>query len=66
VPEVSGGSDPTSAKAEEPQATCVVCGLTILNGDIVVFEQGELVHVDCHRNPTLLRRPLSRAMRWPR
>jgi len=48
-----------------PEASCSVCGLTIISGETVVFDQGELIHVDCHWDHTT-RRPLSRAMRWPR
>jgi hypothetical protein len=49
-----------------PEPSCTVCGLTIISGEVVVFDHDELIHVDCHADHTTSRRPLSRAMRWPR
>jgi hypothetical protein len=51
---------------DSPQPSCTVCGLTIISGEVVVFDQDELIHVDCHWDHATSRRPLSRAMRWPR
>jgi hypothetical protein len=64
--DISGGFGPSGAKVPEPQPKCPVCGVTVISGDIVMFEQGELVHLDCHWDPSVPRRPLARAMFWPR
>jgi hypothetical protein len=67
VPNISGGSDLASAKAGQSQPKCTVCAETIAGGEVVIFNHGELVHVDCHRDrPLSGRRRLSRAMQWPR
>jgi hypothetical protein len=48
----------------------LLCGLTTAGnttGETVIFDHGELVHVDCHRDrPLSPQRSLSKAMRWPR
>jgi hypothetical protein len=54
------------AKGTEPQPKCQVCEVAIVNGDIVVFNDGQLVHLDCHWDPPWPRRPLSRVRLWPR
>ncbi len=55
-----------SAEAPDPQPKCPVCEVTIVDGDIVVFEHGGLVHLDCYWDPPIPRRGISRAMLWPR
>jgi predicted nucleic acid-binding Zn ribbon protein len=66
VPNISGGSGLASAETPEPRPTCPVCGGSIVSGETVIFDHGEVVHVDCHWDRPRPRRPLSRAMRWPR
>jgi hypothetical protein len=66
VPDVASDADQESIAEEKPRPSCLVCELTILSGEVVVFEEGDLVHVDCHWDRPTSRRPLSRAMRWPR
>ena len=68
LPPILGGSGLADAKAPDPDPNphCPVCGKAIVDNDIVVFVQRQLIHLDCHWDPPLPRRPLTRAMLWPK
>jgi hypothetical protein len=57
--------DVRSGRLRESECACPVCGETIMNGEVVIFARGDLVHVDCQWSRPILRPPLARAPRRP-
>ena len=39
-----------------PQPKCPVCNETVVDGEVVIFDHGDLIHVDCRQA-----RPIPRA-----
>jgi hypothetical protein len=40
------------AKRREPAPKCPVCSERVVSGEVVIFDHGDLVHVDCrHSRP---------------
>jgi len=59
--DIDGASEELVATRREPDPKCPVCLDSIMDGEVVVFDHGDLIHVDCRRERPLPRLPLRSA-----
>src|SRR5262245_42291763 len=58
--DILGASD---AVQRQPDPHCPICLETITDGEVVIFDHGDLIHVDCRHDRPLPRLPLRSAPR---
>src|SRR5262245_10626120 len=59
--EIRGASDLPAGKARQRGPRCPICSEMITDGEVVIFDRGDLIHVDCHHERPLPRLPLRSA-----
>ena len=52
--------DVVVAQRREPELACLVCGETVMSGEVVIFDHGDLIHLDCSQSRPGPRRTLAR------